>query len=595
MKKNLAKILALLLAVMFITSLIACKPATPEPGTTTQETSSTVEEKDLEPVTLSYYGWLAGGSFSSGVQNDPIALEIKNKLGITLDVEFHGTNDKMAAMLGSGDLPDILSIDTIVSGGGAIATPQTLIEANYMVDMTPLLEEHGKTLLEECPQKLSFSKEVYGGPDKKLYFISGPSAGNTPPQIKYWIASGFGMMIRWDYYKEIGYPPVKDSIDEVIPMLKEIMKRHPTNSEGKKAYGVSPWFKDWNLWNFTVWHQALNNCLSEREMFIDMDLRTNEVRPQITDTNSVLWQGVRFWNKCHQAGIMDPDCVTQTYENFIEKVNSDRIYFHTVDWAVSSYEAVAGQAGHPERGFMPIKMPDKIKTFFSGSYSPVTGRGLTGITTKCENPERAMDFLNFIGSYEGARLLFNGIEGKDWEVVNGVPQRTEELKNLIASDANWQQKTGLMKYWNMNLLQNNATDPKYNCPLDYSRNEDYVAKAKTKPLWVDFCEHYGVTWPGEVLEKQLTDNQPIVAFFDKFVEPTSAEIKLIDGKLMNYLNVNMIKCMLTNSDAEFEAMQKKIIEECKNMGAEQSFEHHKKRWDDAVKKAESIDLNAFSK
>ncbi len=586
MKKNLAKTLALLLAVMFITSLIACKPATPEPGTTTQEASSTAEGK--EPVTLTYYGWLTG-IYTSGVQDDPIALEIAKKTGVTIDWDFHPSDEKFSAMLASGDLPDIMSIDTTVKA----YSPKDLIATNYFVDLAPLLNTNGQTLLAECPEKLAYTKEVLGGSEKKLYFIQGPDGGMVPPAPNYFIANGFGMMIRWDYYKELGYPEVKDSIDDVIPILKEIMKRHPTNADGKKAYGVSPWFKDWNLWNFTVWHQAWKNCLGERESFLDMDCKTNECTPQLTDTNSSLWQGVKYYNKCHQAGIMDPDCVTQTYDNFVEKINSNRVYFHTVDWAVASYEAIAGKAGHPEQGFMPIKLPDKITKFYSGWHSAISGRGLTGITTKCEYPDRAMDFLNFIGSIEGTRLMYNGIQGKDWEVVNGKPQRTEALQQMISSDPDYPEKTGITKYNNAILRFGTLVDPEYNCPINFALNQDYVAKAKSSPLWSDYCEHYGVSFPGEVFIKLLTDNAPVLGGFTSFAESTSAEIKLIDGKLMNYLNVNMIKCMLTNSDAEFEAMQKKIIEDCKSMGCEQSFEHHKKRWADAVKKRDSIDLNAL--
>ncbi len=587
MKKNLTKVFALLLTVVFVLSFIACSSNDKDGTETTAASSAASTEETKEPVTLTYYGFLAGGSYPSGVQSDPIAKELEKQTGVTIDWEFHGTPDKLAAMLASNDLPDILAIDTQVTTN---VSAQQLIDGNKMIDMKPLLATNGKTIAAETPEKLSFSQKIYGGPDEKLYFIPGPDQGITPTKPNYFIGppQGVGVYVRWDYYKELGYPELATDIFDIIPILKQMQDKHPKNADGKKIYGVSPWLADWNLWSFTSLMQAWVNAEAEKEGFIDINCLTNEVTSQITDINSSLWLGVKFYYECNQAGILDPDSVTQKFDNFVEKMTAGRVLFCTVDWGTSSFNSAAGQAGHPEQGFMPVKIPDSKTAWLTKWRYPVSGRGLTGITVNCEHPDRAMDFLNYLGSIEGTRLMYNGIQGKDWEVVNGVPLETAALKELRNTDPLWTEKTGILKYWNAILREPIVLDPKYNTVIGYSANEPYTDKVKASPVYTDFSEHYNVSFPGELFQKQFTDNLKMGdGTFLAMVEPSTAEIKLINSKLQSYLNVNMVKLVLAKNDAAFEAGQKKIIEDCKNMGCEQAFEFYKKAYADAIAKSEA--------
>ena len=597
MGKNLMKVFALILTAMLVISLAACGSGEAKTGDKTasealdkQEQSTVPEatEKPKEPVTLTF---MAGGAgqYAGGIQTDSVAKEIEKKLGISMDCDFAVTQEKYNAMLASGDLPDIIHVD-IESGSTGYTYIEQLIKGNHLLDMDQYLESNGQDILKETPEKIKFSRQFYSLGQNKLYFLTGNDYGMKPNNVKSFIAeaSGIGMWVRWDYYKELGYPEVKDDILDLIPILKQMQEKHPTTEDGKKVYAVAPWLADWNLWNFTVFHQGYINRFAEKEGFVDLDWKTHEVFTQIGDTNSSLWQGVKFYNKCKQAGILDPDSVTMKFSTYLEKVQAGRVLFSPVGWAANGFDKAAAQAGHPEQGFMPVKLPNKINTYTSGYYSPVNGRFLWAITKSCENPDRAMDFINYIMSYEGTRLLWNGVEGEQWSVVNGVPLRTAEASKAYKEDPNWSDKTGVQKYYNMLGRNGSVIDPKYNCPINYSYNQDLSVQTKESPIYTDYTQHYNVSYPGELFEKQLTGNIKSDNTHFAMVESTPAEIKQINDKLMNYLTSSMVKLVLAKDDAAFEAGQKKIIEDCKNMGYEQAFQWHKKAYDDAKAKYDAM-------
>jgi hypothetical protein len=42
-------------------------------------------------------------------------------------------------------------------------------------------------------------------------------------------------------------------------------------------------------------------------------------------------------------------------------------------------------------------------------------------------PEAAIRLFDYCASFDGVELLYNGIEGEDWNMVNGTPVFTDEI------------------------------------------------------------------------------------------------------------------------------------------------------------------------
>jgi putative aldouronate transport system substrate-binding protein len=363
-------------------------------------------------------------------------------------------------------------------------------------------------------------------------------------------------------------------------------------SSDLKVYGLSPWLGDWGLWSFTIYPQGFNSIFAEAGGFTDIDCRTGEITSQIGNTNSTLWQGAKFFNKAHQAGILDPDSLLQKYDQAQDKQNAGRVLMGAVNWGVSGANGAFAKNGHPERGFMALKLPSSYTMAANLFKNPYTDRWAMAVTTKCKEKEKAVGLINFLNSKDGMRLLLNGIEGKNWKVGDGgVPRLTPETLKLFNESTPQDLETeGFGCYTHLYGYSQDSWDSKYNCYAQFKYNEDPVKLMDTAtPFEKDYAEHYGVAYPDQIFEKSLPDQKLIFdGSFMQMVEQAPAEIKQVDDKLLNYLLVQMVKIVTSKDDAAFEAAQKKIIEDCGNMGYEQAFDWHKKNFETAMEKVDEF-------
>jgi putative aldouronate transport system substrate-binding protein len=83
---------------------------------------------------------------------------------------------------------------------------------------------------------------------------------------------------------------------------------------------------------------------------------------------------------------------------------------------------------------------------------PASGRSslgwdAIGITTNCKNIEAACKFIDYCASQEGQDLLLWGIEGQDWEFVDGVRTPIGDIVERYQKDpANVVNDTGITKW-----------------------------------------------------------------------------------------------------------------------------------------------------
>ena len=71
-------------------------------------------------------------------------------------------------------------------------------------------------------------RKYYSNGDGGLYFWTPNLGGEIGSQM--WN----GLTIRWDWYKELGYPEVKNE-DDFLNVVKQIVDLHPTTENGDKV------------------------------------------------------------------------------------------------------------------------------------------------------------------------------------------------------------------------------------------------------------------------------------------------------------------------------------------------------------------------
>ncbi len=590
------RVLAVIMVASMLLALTACQTpsSTPAPVTSAPSTETLAPEAsktpELEPITFKFWT-AAGATGTSGIQNNVIMNELAKRTGITLDVQYNIQPDQYSAMVASGDLPDLMTTEITAQNNSGTIGVKTYVQGDNMVDMEPLLAEHGKDILLDS-DKVEFGKEFLSNGTGKLYFIPSWGLGHSAPlQKTFNNGLGIGIYLRWDVYKKIGYPELTGGLNDIIPILKKMQEAEPTTADGKKVYGLSPWLADWGFWSFTVYPQGLDNIFAEAGGFVDINCMTNEVTSQIGNTNSTLWQGVKFLYLANQAGVLDPDCVMQKYDQAMDKMNSGRVLMGPTNWSVTGANGTFTKNGELDKGYMPIKLPSNITQVCNLYRNSYTDRWAQGITVKCKAPERAMDLLNFLHSDDGMRLLNNGIEGKDWNVgSDGLPHLTADTLKMMKGTADELVAYGFGGYSHLYGRNPAALDRKYNTSFIYQFNDDpSVLMNSATPFEKDFSDHYGVEYPDQLWEKTLPDQTKVYdGSFMMMIDPITDEIQQIDNSLSNYLLPAITQIITAKDENDYNTQQAAIIEQCKNIGYERAFEWHKSANEAALAKMDAF-------
>ncbi len=572
------KLVGLVVVVSMLLGMAACKG-----GTTASQTTA--------PITLKWL-FVKGSSGTSGIQDNPVMSEVKKKYGISIDLTTNADAEQIAAMAASKDLPDILNAWITEPGEGVGPVVKTWIQGEDMIDMEPYIAKHGRDIVKDTG-KVEFGKEFLSNGTGKLYFLPQWGIGLKIAAPKTFDSSlGIGLFVRWDIYKQIGYPELTGDWMNILPILKQMQDAYPVTAEGKKVYGISPNFADWGIWNWTMYGEGLDNIFSEAGGFVDMNCATNEIKSQILTPDSTLWKTTDFYHKATQLGLMDPDSAMQKYDQAQDKMSQGRVLMSYCNWTVSGPNANFIKNGRPAMGYAEIKLPSNITEVCNFYRNPYTDRFAQGITVKCKAPERAMDLLNFFDSDAGMSLLYDGIEGTNWKVGSDkLPHLAPDtLQLLTKGTAEELQQQGINSYGGFGGRSPLSLDARFNCNFYYANNEDLSQQmANATDTEKDFCRHYGVAYPDQLWEKTLPDQNKIYdGQYMMMVDPTPQNIATIDDNINNYLLQALLKATKVKDDAAYAAAKAEIVQKCKDLGAEQSFSWHLAAYQAALAKQQAF-------
>jgi putative aldouronate transport system substrate-binding protein len=586
MSKILTRVAAVGLAVLMSLSLFACGSKPEQADSTTASTTAApsetaaVTEKVKEPVTLRIFGPVFyGGPWQNGVADDAIAKIIQKDIGVTMDIEHvDDTNyeTKLSAMIAGGDLPDVV-------GMKARNHLDTLIQNNQIIALDDLVAANGYNITKYTPQKISFSKKFMSSGTDKLYILPSNLSNSSLQGIHspFWV-------LRWDLYKQLGYPEYKDMF-EYLDVLKKMQDLEPKNVDGKKVYGVSGWFADWELWNQTILASEMG-YYAELSGFLEMEMETNAVRSYILDDNGSFWQSMKWWYTANKMGLMDPESVTQKWDQVKTKGAANRILSAPFDWALGEGRAAFQKAGHPEKDYIPGPPPTGQTRKRGGDISPFGQMNeLYAISSNCKTPDRAMDLLNWFHDPMNCIQVSYGAKGDTWDMEDGKPVMKDDFFVKRPGDPQFDLNKGINKYGGMNGLNGGFLNPDNNIVLAMWTTDkwrQFDLNPKEHPATADLLDHYKVKFPLELGKniKMLPWNGTLKGMLPEAPD----DLKLIQSNIQTYLQEASPKLALAKNDAEFDAAAKEIKEKCKAMGIEKLTDFWTKEVNTAVSNLGSV-------
>ncbi|MFC8680235.1 ABC transporter substrate-binding protein [Microbacterium ureisolvens] len=523
-------------------------------------------EKWDEEITIDVFDGLAN---YMGVQQGWFAKIVEDKFNMKLNIiapNVAGGGDTLYnTRVAAGDLGDLIitdkgeKLDELVEGG--------LVQdsANFYGAM----ENTAK--FDKAVEKLNDGKDgVYGFPSAVSSLQpTEPSEGLNPT---------FGPYVRWDYYKELGYPEI-GTLEDLLPVLADMQAAHPTADNGQPTYAFSL-FKDWDG-NMMVTAKQPACFYGYDEIGFVLAKADGSDYQSILDPESEYMRNLKLYFDANQLGLVDPESTTQNYDTLFSKFQNGQVLFSWWPWlGQSAFNTEANMAAG--KGFQMAPLQDQ--NIFSYGAEAYGGKQVFAIGSKAEDPERIAAFIDWLYSAEGAYANSSqtgasaGPQGLTWDVNDaGEPELTDFGKQVfLEGGATVPEEWGGGDYadgvsaLNLNAVLPIEVDTETGFPYSYTFWPTYQASI-ANPLTDDWSAKMGdATSTMEYLE---ANDQVLVAPGASYAAPAdSSEIETLRNQVKEIIKQYSWQMVFAENEAQFESLRDELIETANGLGYEQVLE-----------------------
>lgn len=421
------KILVLLMVVvMVIASLSACgTPASKtqesgdQPGTastTPDSQPSTPDDKKLEPITFTMF---VAGPGEAPPKDNKIVKQIEEITGVTIDYEFlvGDMEQKVGIMIAGGDYPDLIGAG---QARGRFLNAGSFVAVDDYLPKYPNLWKHYENSLDALRSVSTDGKiyilDIWGRQyrlnDGQDDFYEGDYNGPA-----FWIQKD---VLAWDNYSH------PKTLDAFFDLLERYSKANPT-IDGQPVLPFEVHSQDWRSFCLKNAPQHLIGGRNEGDVVVKpgtLEVEIYQNKPYARDYYKKL-------NEAFTKGLINPETFTRNYDNYLSVISTGRVLaMFDQQWNFQDGEFVLINEGKINRTYVPLGLS------YDGSdvpYNRVRNEGIIGgngmgISVKCKDVERALQFMDTLLQEDVHRLMYWGIEGEDYYVENGRYRRTAEQK-----------------------------------------------------------------------------------------------------------------------------------------------------------------------
>lgn len=358
------------------------------------------QPKDEEPITLTVFSELAN---FSGEQTGWMAKILKDKFNVVLNI-VPSADGVYETRMESGSLGDIV----VFGGDGENYT--RAIKAGMLYDWNEddLLKDYGPYIYENMQAALDkngkLTQDVTG--EYVVYGFGHDVAGSTQDNKSFF----YTWDIRWDLYKQLGYPEIKN-MDDLLQLFIDMKKICPTDENGNESYAVSMW-PDWDG-DMVMYVKSFATAYYGYDESCGLGLydpSTGTYHPTLEENGPYL-TALKFFNKLYQNGLVDPNSMSQTYDQMSEKLQAGGVFFSIFDYSGS---VTYNSDDHIAAGKMMCSLvPEEASPLVYGMSTYGSNRIWT-IGSQTEYPELCMEIINWLCTPEGVMTYFYGPKDLCW-------------------------------------------------------------------------------------------------------------------------------------------------------------------------------------
>lgn len=235
--------------------------------------------------------------------------------------------------------------------------------------------------------------------------------------------------LRWDLYSQLGYPEIKN-LDDLLEVFKKMKEICPTDELGNETYAASLW-PDWDG-NMVMYVKAMATAYyGYDELGFGLYNPTNGEFYDALDENGPYIEMLRFFNQLYRAGLLDPNSMTQTYDEMSQKVKNGGVFWGIFNYASSMVYNTDKHLG--EGKMMYARVPDEANPIVYG-LSTLGGNRIWSVGSKAAYPELCLAILDFFATPEGSMTMWYGPRGLMWDYDENGGMYFTELGDICNKD-----------------------------------------------------------------------------------------------------------------------------------------------------------------
>lgn len=440
MKKH---ILCAILAVVFVFStLAACGSTTTTTTTTTEEAveettavqseapaespaaqeeasaapaseapaeEAPAEEPEAEPAivyplgqdseTLTFWTTIPGNQTSimpNGYNDHFLKQTVEEDLGVKLDITSvsqigMGDNTDFNLMIASGDWPDLLNVTGYNGGVTQAYNDEVIIQLTDEM-LSTYAPDYYNLLMSQSAANIRAAQSE--GNYYALYSIVSGDASSASR----------GMVIRTDWLDELNLE-IPSTIDE----LTDILKAFKTTYDPKYTYFIEA---DADLvYMCAAFNTDTVGYFNGGSLPVYVDNGEVKVSWATDEYRAFL----EWFNDCYNAGIFEPSFYStasdQSSDRYSYLISGQIGVYEDSPTSIADWRQYALDGETVEVSFFPNLVDENGENTWGEEQEIIDSRSAMSITTTCENPELALEVLNYFFTDDGAILANYGEEG----------------------------------------------------------------------------------------------------------------------------------------------------------------------------------------
>lgn len=388
-----------------------------------------------EPIEFDWYinySW-----FATGWGENIVSRKITEETGVSLNFITPSGNEseKLNALIAADSLPDFITL------GWWESQVDEMIDTGKVYALNELADEYDAYFYQVSDADVV---NWYTREDGNIYGY--PNSCFTPKDLEEHdnVGSNQTFLVRKDIYEAIGSPDMTtpegfqaavEKAYEMFPMVDG----EPLIPVGAHVFGEQ---------GNVSFDQYLMN-------FLAVPFEENgEVYDRFTNEDYITW--LKMFRRLGEEGLLTDDIFIDQRTQMEEKVAKGRYFCMIYQYTDMATQQKELYASHPERVYMAVDGPRNA----AGDDHTLTTTGINGwtvtlISKNCEQPERAIAFLDYMLSEQGQFRIALGVEGETFDYVDGKPVVKEEVNRLLNTDrVEYDRIYGADNaYW---MLQNNV-------------------------------------------------------------------------------------------------------------------------------------------